>query len=150
LAGGDAPMGVAGTVRSADEMEGGALPPAPKRPKIQKLPEGQYYAEADWAAFHPDPIKLSIRLPSPETSTVALKPEWNMDGSVIEIPDLPVTLLVSTLRERILTHIKSTLAASRIKLDYAAKTLSNANSLAAYNLDDGDELVLSVREVKKK
>jgi splicing factor 3A subunit 1 len=44
----------AGTVRSADEMEGTAddIPPA-KRQRIAKLPGGQLYAEADWIARHP-------------------------------------------------------------------------------------------------
>ena len=34
--------GVAGVTRSADEMGGADAPPA-KRPKMEKLPEGQYY-----------------------------------------------------------------------------------------------------------
>ncbi len=68
----------------------------------------------------------------------------------MEIPDLPVTLTVASLRDRILTHLKSTLAASRIKLDYGAKTMANSNTLAMFNLDDGDEIVLSVRDAKKK
>ncbi len=44
---GEGPPGVAGYVRSADEMMeggGGAIQPAPKRPKIAKLPDGRYYA----------------------------------------------------------------------------------------------------------
>ncbi|KAG8891832.1 SF3a splicing factor complex subunit, partial [Tulasnella sp. 403] len=74
------PGHIAGVTRSADEMDGGMMPP-PKRPKIAKLPDGQYYTEADWVAFHPDPITLSVRLPSQETTDVPLKPEWNMNGS---------------------------------------------------------------------
>ncbi|KAG9043150.1 SF3a splicing factor complex subunit [Tulasnella sp. UAMH 9824] len=151
---GEGPPHVAGVTRSADEMEGsmpgmGSAPPA-KRPKVAKLPEGQYYPEADWIAFHPEPITLSVRLPSADTSEVPLKPEWNMDGSVVEIKDLPVTLLVSTLRERILSYIKSALAAGRVKLSYGNKVLTNSMSLATYNFDDGDEIVLSVRDAKKK
>ncbi|KAG9001555.1 SF3a splicing factor complex subunit [Tulasnella sp. 427] len=151
---GEGPPPVAGVTRSAEEMEGGvpgmgAAPPA-KRPKVAKLPEGQYYPEADWIAFHPEPITLSIRLPSADNSEVPLKPEWNLDGSVVEIKDLPVTLLVSTLRERILSYIKSTLAAGRVKLSYGNKVLTNSMSLATYNFDDGDEIVLSVRDAKKK
>jgi len=148
---GEGPAGVAGVTRSADEMEGiqGMAPPS-KRPRIVKLPEGQYYTENDWTAYHPEPVTLHVRLPSQATTDVALKPEWNMDGSVVEIGDLPVTLLVSSLRDRILGHIKSSLAASRVKLNYGNKVLTNSMSLATYNLDDGDEIVLSVRDAKKK
>lgn len=49
-AGGSTPQ--AGTVRSADEMEGDDMPPA-KRQKVAKLPGGQYYPEADWINMHP-------------------------------------------------------------------------------------------------
>ncbi|KAG8984813.1 SF3a splicing factor complex subunit [Tulasnella sp. JGI-2019a] len=140
-----------GMTRSAEEMMGGDDgSPAMKRPRVQKLPDGQYYPEADWINFHPEPIKLSIRLPSSASTDVPLKPEWNMDGSVVEMVELPVTLLVSSLRDRILGHIKSTLAASRVKLTFSGRVLTNSMSLATYNLDDGDEIVLDVREAKKK
>ncbi|KAG8883112.1 SF3a splicing factor complex subunit [Tulasnella sp. 331] len=140
-----------GMTRSAEEMMGGDDgSPAMKRARVQKLPDGQYYPESDWINFHPDPVKLSIRLPSSATTEVPLKPEWNMDGSVVEMVDLPVTLLVSSLRDRILSHIKSSLAASRVKLSFSGRVLTNSMSLATYNLDDGDEIVLDVREAKKK
>ncbi|KAG8916167.1 SF3a splicing factor complex subunit [Tulasnella sp. 418] len=141
---------MAGTIRSADEMNGGDGAPPPKRPRVAKLPEGQYYTELDWQNTHPDPISLSVRLPSQDTSEVSLKPEWNLDGAVVTVPDLPVTLLISTLRDRILSQISSTLAASRVKLSYGNKVLTNSMSLATYNLDDGDLIVLSVRDAKKK
>jgi len=146
-----------GMTRSADEMMGsvedgmgnGVLPAA-KRPRVQKLPDGQYYPEADWMNFHPDPIKLSIRLPSAATTEVPLKPEWKLDGSVVELAELPVTLQVSSLRDRILAKINSTLAGGRVKLSFSGRVLTNSMSLATYNLDDGDEIVLDVREAKKK
>jgi len=81
---------------------------------------------------------------------VQLKPEWKLNGSVVNIPDLPVTLLVSSLRDRILSQITSSLAASRVRLNYGNKVLTNSMSLATYNLDDGDEIVLHVRDAKKK
>lgn len=51
----------AGTVRSADEMEGNAddIPPA-KRQRVAKLPGGQLYAEADWIARHPVSRTINI------------------------------------------------------------------------------------------
>ena len=39
---------------------------------------------------------------------------------------------------------------SRIMLSFGGKMLTNANTLASYNLEDEDLLVLSVRDAKKK
>lgn len=49
-----APSPVAGVVRSADEMNGGdgMQQAAPKRPRVEKLPEGRYYTEQDWQNLH--------------------------------------------------------------------------------------------------
>jgi len=142
-AGGPMPPQLAGTVRSADEMMSD-LPPA-KRQKVARLPDGQYYPEADWVNLHPHPISLCIQLPShPE------KPEWKLDGALVTVPDLPVTLLLSTLRDRIIQHLSSTVPASRLRLAFGNKMLTNANSIASYNLEDEDVLALSVRDAKKK
>jgi hypothetical protein len=43
---------VAGVVRSADEMGGDSNQAAPKRPRVEKLPEGRYYTETDWQNLH--------------------------------------------------------------------------------------------------
>lgn len=137
-----------GSVRSADEMMAGELdgePPSAKRQRVAKLPGGHYYSEQDWINMHPIPISLQIQLPSMPDNT-----EWKLDGSAANVPDLPLNLLVSTLRERIIRHIDSTLAAGRVKLTYAGKLLTNQQTIASYNLEDGDTLVLSVREGKKK
>lgn len=92
-------------------------------------------------SLHPDPITISVRLPSmPE------KPEWKLDGSIISIPDLPVKTLFSTVRERIKRVVDADLPISRLRLDYGAKVMSNSSTLASVNLDDGDELVLVVKK----
>jgi len=134
-----------GMVRSADEMEGGAdqIPPA-KRQKIAKLPGAQIYTEEDWINMHPHPISLVVQLPNDPS-----KPEWQLDGRVLTIPDLPVTLLVSTLRDRIVQHTGS-VPVSRIRLSYAGRMLTNQNTIASYNIEDEDLIVLSVRDPKKK
>ncbi|KAL4251665.1 Splicing factor 3A subunit 1 [Abortiporus biennis] len=141
------PQPQTGMVRSADEMEGNGEdggPPA-KRQKVAKLPAGQYYPEQDWINLHPHPISLQIQLPNDSS-----KPEWKLDGTVVTVPDLPLNLLISTLRDRILQHTGSAVPASRIRLAYAGKMLTNANTIASYNLEDEDLLVLSVRDQKKK
>ena len=78
------------------------------------------------------------------------KPEWNLNGAIANIPDLPLTLLVSTLRDRILAHIEANIPASRIKLSFRNTVLTNAKTLANYNMDDEDIIVMTVRDAKKK
>jgi splicing factor 3A subunit 1 len=77
------------------------------------------------------------------------KLEWKFDGTIVTIPELPLNLLVSTLRDRILQHTGSSVPTSRMRLAYAGKMLTNRNSIANYNLEDEDLLVLSVSSVKK-
>lgn len=78
------------------------------------------------------------------------KPEWKLDGTVVTIQELPLNLLVSTLRDRILQVTGSSLATSRLRLAYAGKMLTNSSSIATYNLEDEDMLVLSVGNARKK
>ncbi|KDR73452.1 hypothetical protein GALMADRAFT_227902 [Galerina marginata CBS 339.88] len=136
----------AGMVRSADEMEGGLdeIPPA-KRQRVAKLPGGALYSEEDWIAMHPHPISLLVQMPNDLS-----KPEWKLQGQVVTVPDLPLNLLVSTLRDRILQHTGSSVSASKIRLSYQGKMLTNSSSIAASNLEDEDLLVFSVRDSKKK
>ncbi|KII88956.1 hypothetical protein PLICRDRAFT_175203 [Plicaturopsis crispa FD-325 SS-3] len=135
-----------GTVRSADQMEGVGddIPPA-KRQRVAKLPGGQLYPEQDWINMHPHPISLRIQLPEDKS-----KPEWKLDGSVVTISDLPMDLLVSTLRDRLLRHTGIGVTASWIRFSYDMKMLANKNTIASYNLEDEDLLILSVRDAKKK
>jgi hypothetical protein len=90
-------------------------------------------------------ISLQVQLPT-DTS----KPEWKLDGTIVTIPDLPLNLLVSTLRDRIIAATSSALSAGRVILSYNGKMLTNRNTIASYNLEDEDLLVLSVRDPKKK
>lgn len=108
-----------------------------------------HHQEEDWLNMHPAPITVSIQLPSaPE------KPEWNLDGSIISLADLPLTLLVSSLRDRITSHLSTdsstSVPASRIKISFRGKVLANANTLASYNMDDDDLLIMTLREAKRR
>jgi len=80
-----------------------------------------------------------VQLPTDET-----KPEWKLDGSTVTIPDLPLNLLVSTLRDRILQNTGSAVPASRIRLSYAGKMLTNSSTIASYNMEDEELVVFSV------
>lgn len=137
----------AGMIRPADQMEGietDGIPPA-KKQKVGRLPGGQYYPEQNWIDLHPHPISVQVQLPVDSS-----KPEWKLDGSVVTLNEVPVTLLVSTLRDHVVRHINSTVPLSRIMLSLNGKLLTNANTLASYNIEDEDLLVLSLREAKKK
>ncbi|KAG6821160.1 hypothetical protein H0H93_005380 [Arthromyces matolae] len=136
----------AGQIRSAEEMEGSTddIPPA-KRQRVAKLPGGQLYPETDWISMHPHPISLRVQLPQEPS-----KPEWKLDGSIVIIQDLPLDLLVSTIRDRITRHIDSSVGASRIRLSFEGKMLTNSSSIASYNLEDEDLIVFSLRDVKKR
>ncbi|PCH38337.1 hypothetical protein WOLCODRAFT_66080 [Wolfiporia cocos MD-104 SS10] len=135
----------AGMVRSADEMEGAAeeIPPA-KRQKIAKIPGTQMYNEEDWINMHPHPISLLVQLPVDPS-----KPEWKLDGRIVTIADVPLNLLVSTLRERIMQHTGN-MPASRMRLSYAGRMLTNMNTIASYNIEDEDLILLTVSPAKKK
>ncbi|KAG6335876.1 hypothetical protein ID866_3213 [Astraeus odoratus] len=134
-----------GMVRSADQVEGLEEQPQIKRQKIAKLPGGALYPEADWINMHPYTISLTIQIPSDPS-----KPEWKLDGRMVTVSELPLTLLVSTLRDRFLQTTGSTLPASKIRLSYMGKMLTNSNTIAYYNLEDEDLIVLSVSAGKKK
>ncbi|KAF7304719.1 hypothetical protein MKEN_01186000 [Mycena kentingensis (nom. inval.)] len=135
----------AGQVRSAEEMEGAAddIPPA-KRQRVARVP-GYVFSQKDWEDRHPHPISLKIQLPSDET-----KPEWKLDGSIVTVPDLPLNLLVSTLRDRVNQHTGGSVPVSRVRFTWDGKVLNNKDTISFYNLEDEDLVVLSVRDAKKK
>jgi len=78
------------------------------------------------------------------------KPELKLDGRIETVPDLPLNLLVSTLRERILQHTGLNLSASKIRISYGQLMLTNGNTIASYNLEDEDLISFTVRDNKKK
>ncbi|KAF9066881.1 Pre-mRNA splicing factor PRP21 like protein-domain-containing protein [Rhodocollybia butyracea] len=136
----------AGVIRTADQMEGveDDIPPA-KRQRVNKIPGSQIYSEDDWITMHPHPISLQIQLPMDAT-----KPEWKLDGKVVTIQDIPLNLLVSTLRERILQNIGSTANVGRVRLSYAGKMLTNKSTIASYNMEDEELVVMTLGDAKKK
>ncbi|GJJ12208.1 hypothetical protein Clacol_006449 [Clathrus columnatus] len=139
--------GPTAVVRSADEMMAGDNPDLPpvKRQRVAKLSGGHLYPEQDWINMHPIPISIMVQLP-----TIPENPEWKLDGSLVTVPDLPVTLLISTLRERIIRHIDSPLSLGRVRLSYSGKLLSNQQTMASYNLEDGETLVVDIQKTKKR
>lgn len=90
-----------------------------------------------------NPITIQVQIPSD-------KPDLGLDGSLVTIPDLSLDLLVSTLRDRIMKSTNIGVGYSHIRLAHEGKMMSNQASIASYNLEEDDTVVLSVREPKKK
>lgn len=112
---------------------------------MAKLPGGALYPEQDWINMHPHPISLRVQLPNEPS-----RPEWKFDGSTVTLQELPLNLLVSTLRDRIVQATGSTVGVSKIRLSYGGKMLTNTQTIAVYNLEDEDLVVATVRDEKKK
>lgn len=95
-------------VRPAEEDGGG---PEAKRQKIGNgIEEGQptavvvalpqLFTEEQWIEIHPEPITVMIKLPEYHE-----KPEWGCDGSEIGLEEIPITLLVGVLRDKLLVSL---------------------------------------------
>lgn len=131
----------AAMLRGAPEGGADAQQRPAKRARVDKLPGGQLYSEIDWLSLHPQPIVVSVQLPS-----MPDKPEWKLNGSVIDVPDVPVNTTFGQLRERIKRAVDADLPISRLKLDFNGKVMNNVATLASVNLDEGDVVVMSVRK----
>jgi splicing factor 3A subunit 1 len=78
------------------------------------------------------------------------QPDWKMDGQIVPVPDLPLSLLIGTLRDRVQHIVGTSLGVSRMRFSYNGKPLTSNQTLASYNLGEGDLVVLDVRDQKKK
>lgn len=78
-----------GTRPAPDEAED---EPSAKRARRE---EGHIVPEEEWLAQHPDPVKITIQLPD-----YPAKPAWGCKGQAVEL-ELPLTLLIGTVRDRI-------------------------------------------------
>jgi len=110
-----------------------------------------------------------------ETPDYPDKPAWGCNGETIELHDIPLTLFVSTLRDRITVSLhmhpndnlsvraladpqpfchplqaKIGIPISKQKLTLHGKPLANTSSLAKLNFEDGDTITLAVKDAKKK
>ncbi|CCA69852.1 hypothetical protein PIIN_03791 [Serendipita indica DSM 11827] len=69
-------------------------------------------------------------------------------GSVVAIPDVS-SAIVSTLRDKLIAQLGSKVPVNRIKLSMGHVTLTNSESLASYNIMDGEEIAFELRDPKK-
>ncbi|PLW17957.1 hypothetical protein PCANC_10351 [Puccinia coronata f. sp. avenae] len=120
---------------SAAAAAAAAAPPPPAAPQL--------FTEEQWIEMHPEPIALAIQLPSyPD------KPEWGCDGSELVLEELPITLLVGVLRDK-LSHLKG-IPVGRQQIKLGTKILPNQVTLASLNFKNADKLNLAIKEQRKK
>ncbi|GAA6055623.1 hypothetical protein JCM3770_006730 [Rhodotorula araucariae] len=101
---------------------------------------GHTYPEDEWLAAHPDPVRIKVQLPD-----YAAKPAWGCKGQVVEL-DVPLTLLVGTVRDRIAATVGVPVGKQRYT--FRERILANTTTLAALNLDNGDVLHLQIKDKK--
>ncbi|KAL8286882.1 hypothetical protein RQP46_003888 [Phenoliferia psychrophenolica] len=127
--------------RPADDGPDGE--PSAKRQRVPDRVDGTYYPEEEWLASHPNPITIMIQLPD-----YPAKPEWGCNGTIIAIDQVPLTLLVGGLRDRI--TMKCGLPIGKQKLMFKSRILANSTTLASLNFDEGDEITVQIKDAKKK
>ena len=86
-----------------------------------------------------NPISVYVQLPS-----VPDKPEWKCDGSRIILADLAPDSLCGALLERIQQSIG--LPIGKQKLQIGPRVLANNATLAAFNIEHGEVINLTVRK----
>lgn len=126
-----------GMARSADAAPEGE--PDAKRARTNTGDQPQFYDEQSWIDTHPEPITITVQMPES-----AERPEWNVKGQTITLADVPLTALVSTLRERV--HAQTQVPPGKQQLKWNDRLLSNRNTLASYNFDSGQQLNLTIKK----
>ncbi|GBB99833.1 hypothetical protein RclHR1_03650009 [Rhizophagus clarus] len=123
-----------------DEAE---LPSMLKRQKMDAFAGGSLVSVEEWIESHQGPINVQVQCP-----TIPEKPEWNCQGQTIVLDNLPLTTLVSTVKDRIASQLN--FPAGRQKLTIGGAVMKNQLSLAHYNMEDGDIIGLAIKDRGKK
>jgi len=95
----------AGVTRSAPDADGDDEPSA-KRARTGEAEGPTTVSEEEWLASHPRPVKISVQLPE-----YPAKPAWGCKGQKVEL-EVPLTLLVGTVRDRIAVRLSFFLSVS--------------------------------------
>ncbi|GJN90047.1 hypothetical protein Rhopal_003045-T1 [Rhodotorula paludigena] len=130
------PVATAGVTRSAEDDLSSEQPST----KRARHAEGHVYPEEEWLASHPDPVKIRVQLPEYPS-----KPAWGCKGQQVEL-EVPLTLLVGTIRDRIAAMVGVPVGKQRYTFN--DRILANTITLAALNLDSGDQLNLQIKDKK--
>ena len=103
----------------------------------------QFVPESLWLSAHPLPLTLRLHLPSDASS------HHNLHGQLIELP-LLLTDTVETVKQRLAAQLGSAppLPPARLQLQLRVSShfLKDGSSLAAYNLFEGAEINVKLKE----
>ncbi|KAI8088908.1 Pre-mRNA splicing factor PRP21 like protein-domain-containing protein [Halteromyces radiatus] len=107
------------------------------------VPPPAAIAHNTWAPSNaPTTIRLVI-----QTINYPEKPEWNLNGQTIELTDLPLTMMISTVKERITSQIG--MPYGKQKLSIQQTVMVNSKNLGFYGCTDGTVLTLGLKDRKK-
>jgi splicing factor 3A subunit 1 len=77
-------------------------------------------------------------------------PEYKLTGETIRIEDLPLTTLVSTLKNRIADKVGMPYGKQKLSVSSTGTVMNNSKSLAFYNFEQGSVVVLGLKDKGKK
>ncbi|KAG9290545.1 hypothetical protein G9A89_020915 [Geosiphon pyriformis] len=123
----------------ANEESEFTLGPSNKRQKIEGI--GGLVSEDIWLSNNQAVITLQIQCPS-----IPEKPEWNCHGQTILFGNLPLTTLVSSLKEKIATQLGFPTGRQKLSLGGSGAVMKNQVTLAYYNMEDGGIIGLQVKD----
>ncbi|GAA5922973.1 hypothetical protein JCM3775_006205 [Rhodotorula graminis] len=129
----------AGVTRPAPDADGDDEPSA-KRARTGEAEGPTTVGEEEWLASHPHPVKIQVQLPE-----YSAKPAWGCKGQKVEL-EVPLTLLVGTVRDRIAATVGVPVGKQRYLYD--GRILANTTTLATLNLDNGATLQLQIKDKK--
>ena len=89
-----------------------------------------------------DPISITVQTPT--------LPEYKLTGETITIDDLPLTTLVSTLKNRIADKVGMPYSKQKLSVSSTGTVMNNSKSLAFYNFQQGSSIILGLKDKGKK
>ncbi|CAG8539377.1 6804_t:CDS:2 [Paraglomus brasilianum] len=117
--------------------------PAKKQKLDGNIPAGTGFMNDDNMSGHQTFFTLTIQCPNlPE------KPEWNCTGQSLEIEDVSLNMLVSTLKDKIAARLS--FPAGKQKLAIGGQVMKNQGALGFYNIENGTAISLQVKDRGKK
>ncbi|CAG8562523.1 13359_t:CDS:10 [Ambispora leptoticha] len=119
-----------------DETE---LNPPTKRQKLDA--NGGLIAEDVWLSNNKAAITIQIQCPS-----IPEKPEWKCHGQTLVFSNLPLTTLVSAVKDKIATSLGFPAGRQKLTLGGNGVVMKNQVTLAYYNMEDGGVIGLQVKD----
>ncbi|CAG8440518.1 3456_t:CDS:10 [Ambispora gerdemannii] len=119
-----------------DETE---LGPATKRQKLDA--SSGLIAEDVWLSNNKAAITIQIQCPS-----IPEKPEWKCHGQALLFSNIPLTTLVSAVKDKIATNLGFPAGRQKLTLGGNGVVMKNQVTLAYYNMEDGGVIGLQVKD----